>query len=81
MTVRVQLFAVARQLAGTDSLELTVPEGATVGDVRAALAEAVPSLAEMLPRFAFAVDSRYAVDETRIDAGAELACIPPVSGG
>ena len=39
MTVRVRLFAMLRERAGSDSLELELPDGANVGDALAALAE------------------------------------------
>ena len=81
MKVSVRLFAVARQLAQTDVVEIELQEGATVADVRAILAQRLPALGAVLPRMLVAVDSDYAVDETMIRPGAEVACIPPVSGG
>ncbi len=41
MMVRVMLFAAARQFAGTDVLELDLPESATVAQLRTRLVEAV----------------------------------------
>lgn len=81
MNVRVQLFAVARQLAGRDAIELVLPEGATISQLRQSLAAQVPQLASVLPHVMFAVDSEYADDHRTISPGAAVACIPPVSGG
>ena len=81
MNVRVQLFAIARQRAGREAIDLTLADGATVGDVRRALAEAAPALAPVLPHVLFAVNSQYAEETTAISPGASVACIPPVSGG
>lgn len=81
MNVRVQLFAIAKQLAGRDAVELTVPDGATLADVRRLLAEAVPALAPVLPHVLFAVNSQYAEEAAVIPPSASVACIPPVSGG
>jgi molybdopterin synthase sulfur carrier subunit len=81
MNVRVQLFALARQLAGAEFIELTLACGATVGDVRQALAKSRPELAHLLHHVLFAVNSEYARDENSIPSGASIACIPPVSGG
>jgi sulfur-carrier protein len=81
MIVRVQLFALARQLAGAEFIELTLANGATVGDVRRALANHRPDLAHLLPHVLFAINSEYAGDESAIPSGASMACIPPVSGG
>ena len=81
MNVRVQLFAVARQLAGRDAIELVLPDGATIGQLRQALGTEVPELRPVLPHVLFAVDSDYADDERLIPPAAAVACIPPVSGG
>jgi len=79
--VRVRLFAVAKQLAGTDEITLDVPEGTTLGKLRLALAAEVPAIASVLPHILFAVGSEYVGDESLVPASGELACIPPVSGG
>ena len=81
MNVRIRLFAVAKELAGRGSISLELPEGGTVGQLRARLADEVPALAHVLPRVLFAVGSDYARDEDVIPADSEVACIPPVSGG
>lgn len=82
MTVNVRLFAVLRELAGRESLELDLPDGATVDDAMAALAER-PELAGALGRMrvVMAVNRDYAEGGTPLGAGDELALIPPVSGG
>ncbi len=81
MIVRVKLFAIARQLAEQDAVEIDLPAGATVGQLRSRLVAAVPRLAEVAPHLLFAVNLNLASDATEIPAGAEVACIPPVSGG
>ena len=78
---RVLLFARARDLAGSDAVTLTLAAGATVVDVRRMLAERFPGLAEWLPRCAIGVNGEYADDATAIPPGAEIAVLPPVSGG
>jgi len=82
MTVRVRLFAVLRQQAGRDSVEIQVDEGATVADALAALA-AQPGLGEVLDRVPvrMAVNRDYADPATELAADDELALVPPVSGG
>jgi molybdopterin converting factor small subunit len=52
-----------------------------VRQLRAALATEVPELASLMPHLMFAINTEYASDEAAIPAGAEIACIPPVSGG
>jgi MoaE-MoaD fusion protein len=82
MTVRVRLFAVLRQRAGRDSVEIQVDEGATVADALAALA-AQPGLRDVLDRVPvrMAVNRDYAEPATELSADDELALVPPVSGG
>ena len=82
MTVRVRLFAVLRQHAGRDSIDLQVAEGATVAEAMAALRRD-PVLAGVLERVPVrtAVNRDYATLETRLAPGDELALVPPVSGG
>lgn len=81
MRVRVKLFAVARQRVGRDAIELEIPVEATVRTLRRALAESYPALADVLPHVRFAVNSEYAGEALVIPAAAEVAVIPPVSGG
>jgi molybdopterin converting factor subunit 1 len=76
MRVRVRLFAVLRERAGTRELELDLPEGAVVGDALAAVGE----LAAGLP-LVMAVNREYADADAPLHADDELALIPPVSGG
>jgi molybdopterin synthase catalytic subunit len=82
MTVSVRLFAILRERAGRDSVEIELPEGATVGDAFERLA-AAPGLGELVGRMPLrmAVNREYAGDGTAIAAGDELALIPPISGG
>ncbi len=42
--VRLRLFALARQLAAADTIEVELPEPATIGQLRAQLAAACPAL-------------------------------------
>jgi molybdopterin converting factor subunit 1 len=82
MTVSVRLFAILRERAGRDSVEIELPEGATVGDAFARLAE-TPGLADLVERMPLrmAVNREYASAGAPISAGDELAVIPPISGG
>lgn len=81
MTLTVHLFARARELAAADTVTLDVPTAATIGDLRRALAERVPALASLLPVSMIAVNHEFAPDALLLASEAELAVIPPVSGG
>jgi len=81
MNIRVRLFASLKDSAARDSIDMDLPEGTTIGDLRQRLAGAIPGLAPRLGPALFAIDARYAVDAQPIPSGAEVACFPPVSGG
>jgi molybdopterin synthase catalytic subunit len=81
LRVDIRLFAVARQRAGRDSLGVDLAEGATVADLKRALADASPALAPIVPALLIAIDNEYAPDGSPIPPGARVAAIPPVSGG
>jgi molybdopterin synthase catalytic subunit len=80
MPITVLYFAIARDRAGTAS-EPLAPTPATVGALRALLAERHAGLGPILPRCRVAVDQEFADDASPLRDGAEVAIIPPVSGG
>jgi molybdopterin synthase catalytic subunit len=81
MKVAVRLFARAKDLCGAEVVTLDLPEGARVGELRRRLAERYPPLASLLARSAVAVDNEFAGDDFSLRNGAEVAILPPVSGG
>ena len=82
MFVHVRLFAMLRERAGSDSVEVELPDGATVRDAVDAVAGAhgLADLIERLP-VVMAVNREYASADTALHEADELALIPPVSGG
>ena len=81
MIVKLLLFAAAKEISGTQQLEVSVDEPCTVGRLKAALVSECPKIETLVARSAFSVDQAYADDQTEIGVGAEVAMIPPVSGG
>lgn len=82
MTIRVRLFALARDAAqGADRLDLTLPDGATVADAMSTLAGRYSAIAPLASRLAVAVNLEYVPRSYVLNEGDELALIPPVSGG
>ena len=78
VTVRLRLFAMLRERAGAGTLELELPNGASVADALAA--PEVVALAGGL-HCVLAVNRDYAPLDRVLLPGDELALIPPVSGG
>lgn len=80
MQVRVLLFGALREVAASCT-PLNLPDGATAGDLLAALAAQHPEVAAMQPSLALAVNQEYARRDTVLRDGDEVALLPPVSGG
>ncbi|MEO8208723.1 MAG: MoaD family protein [Chloroflexota bacterium] len=81
MRIRVRLFAIQRELAGTRELSLELGASATVADAWAALVERHPVLAPGRSSVRFARNGAYAGADEPLADGDEVAMIPPVSGG
>jgi len=81
MIVRVHLFARARDLVGKEALSIELAQGANVGDLKRRLSEERPELKSILQRSAVAVNEEFADDNVQLQSGAEIALLPPVSGG
>jgi molybdopterin converting factor subunit 1 len=81
IAIRVRLFAIQRELAGTREVSLELPDGSDVEAAWTALVAAHPVLAPGRASLRFARNGDYAEPTTRLAQGDEVAMIPPVSGG
>lgn len=77
--VTVRCFGPVREALGSEVLELAVPAGTTTGGLRAMLARRAPDLQRLA--LAYAVNRDYATADRVLQAGDEVALIPPISGG
>jgi molybdopterin converting factor small subunit len=76
----VTLFAGMAEIVGARHVEIEW-HGGTVADLRRDMVATRPAIGPLLARSAVAVAGRYAADDRPIAAGADVAIIPPVSGG
>ncbi len=81
MTVSVQLFARARDLVGAPLVIVDLPANATIGDLRQRLEVEHPQLKSLLEKSAIAIQDEFADDPSTIPMNAQIALLPPVSGG
>jgi molybdopterin converting factor subunit 1 len=81
LIVSIKLFAAARELARSRQVNVELPPGADVAELRQILAETHPALAPLTARSLIALNAEYAADNAPITEGNDLALIPPVSGG
>lgn len=79
-TLRIRLFAGMAAATGRRSVELAWTEG-TAAELRRRLAGELPAIAPLLARSAVAIGDAYVGDDTPVPSGADVAIIPPVSGG
>jgi len=81
LRIRVRLFAIQRELAGTREVPLELTVGSTVADAWDAVVARHPALAPGRPSVRFARNGDYADPSTTLEDRDEVAFIPPVSGG
>jgi molybdopterin converting factor subunit 1 len=81
MKIRLLLFALVRDSVGQSEVELDLPEGSTVGNLRHRFVELYPQTEVLLAGCAISVNQKYATDSTSLEEAHEVAIIPPVSGG
>ena len=80
MKIRVLLFALYRDLAGTEELEIEIRSGATAAELVDAVRKH-PGLSILPPSPALAINQEYAPLATALNEGDEVALLPPVAGG
>ena len=80
-SITVLYFAVARERVGLQRETIEIGDGARVRDVLDLLAQRHPALASLRPHLRVAVDQEFAYEDSEVGDGAEVALIPPVSGG
>ncbi|HJX28626.1 MAG TPA: molybdenum cofactor biosynthesis protein MoaE [Thermoanaerobaculia bacterium] len=81
MKIRLLAFASAGDALGASEMDLEMPDGSRVADLRQRLDRDHPRLAPLWPRLAVAIDGRVVSPDAPLTEGAEVALLPPVSGG
>jgi molybdopterin converting factor subunit 1 len=81
ISVRVKLFAVAKDLVGTGDVELSLQDGSRASNVLDHFLKASPGLSSWKNHLRVAVNAEYVELNHRLQNGDEVAIIPPVSGG
>jgi molybdopterin synthase catalytic subunit len=81
MKIQVLYFAQARERAGRSTETLDLAEGDRLEAALAAIRRAHPELDPLWQHLAVAVDGELAPADATLRSGAEIALLPPVSGG
>lgn len=80
MKIKIVAFGIAKDILKSRTLDLTIAEGTTVGQLKVKLVANFPDF-EALRSLHLAVNKEYVDDNTIITALDEVVIIPPVSGG
>ncbi len=81
MRVRLVYFGMLKDAAGRATEPFELPDGARVSDLWNSLVARYPKFAAFSGSAAVAVNQEYAPSDTSLSDGAEVAILPPVSGG
>jgi len=81
VAVSILFFATLKQRAGCERMELDLPDGATVSELKNLLALRLPDLQPALPSALVSINREFAFATDPVPAGAEVGLFPPVSGG
>ena len=79
--IKVLLFATLRDYVGAKTLDMEIPAGTTVTELKAIMVKVYPKLAPVQDSMMAAINREYAPDEQVLPIDAEIAFFPPVSGG
>jgi sulfur-carrier protein len=82
VTITVRYFAAARAAAGSESEQLAVRAGATVGELVGTLGGRSQELARVLSRCSYLCDGMAVRDQAQpLQAGNTIDVLPPFAGG
>lgn len=81
MEIYILLSSTLKDRAGIARLTLTIPDGATVGDVRGKLALNYPEMDVNIDHAIAALNREASTDADIVHDGDEVALFPPVTGG
>lgn len=80
MKIKILTFGIARDITGSEFVEVELPEGTCVADLQNEMKTRYPAF-KRLSSLMVAVNTAYATDQTILNENDEVALIPPVSGG
>ncbi len=80
MKCKIKAFGISQEIIGNKLLEMEVPDGHTISDLKKALIQKYPTF-DSLKSLYIAVNNEYAPESALLKEGDEIALIPPVSGG
>lgn len=80
-TVIVNLYYHLKEKAGTNSIQIEIPDTATMKDLKKLLIENYPALESQLDNILMLINQKIAVDEDMIPKEARISFLTPIGGG
>ena len=80
MQIDILAFGITKDILGNTLVNIDIPEGSSVQQLKEKLIATYPKMQE-LTCLLIAVNEEYGDEQQIIQAGDEIALIPPVSGG
>ena len=80
MKCKIKAFGISKEIIGSKLLELELPEGCTVLDLKKELFQKYSAFIDLKSLY-IALNNEYADEMAVLKEGDEIALIPPVSGG
>lgn len=81
MTIGCLFFAHYQDVVGRRDLTVTLEDNGTISDLAFLLQKQYPKLGNLMEQGRAAVDAEFAQADTPLHDGAEVAWMPPMSGG
>jgi molybdopterin converting factor small subunit len=79
--VRAEFYSRLKEIVGASTLELSLPENATVADLFARLQERYPQLRDFEKSTLFGIGVDFVDRDHQLNEGDTVAIMPPVQGG
>jgi MoaD family protein len=81
MKIRVEFYSRLKEIVGASTLELSLPENATVNDLFEQLKKRHPGLRDFEKSILFGIGVEFIDRKQRLNDSDTIAIMPPVQGG
>jgi len=79
--ISVNLYYHLKDKAGTNLINLEVPENSTIKELKIILIQNYPALLSQLDNILTLINQKIAVDEDKIPLNAQVSFLTPIGGG
>ena len=80
-TIKISFFATIRAIIGKKRIQLEIPQGSTISDLKKILARKYPEAQDAFPGMLTSINRVFSQDHDLIPEDAEVAFFPHIAGG